>query len=131
MYLAGHLSKVILIPAYVFLVVASLITVVFSTLLPDALIFLCILPAIALPFFIASLLDRGQEWTLIPAKVMLVTGLMLVLTESKALLEFSLPPYVLAADRLPVLVIFRLIRKPLSAYSWGNPDGIRIPPYFS
>ena len=100
-----------LIPAYVMLAVAAMVLLSETVLLPDAFEAPFILTAIALPFVVVYLRDRAQWWALIPAYVLLGTGIMIPLEEIGVLNDYMIPAFIMFAIALPFFVVYFRNRK--------------------
>ena len=100
-----------LIPAYVMLAVAAMVLLSETVLLPDAFEATFILTAIALPFVVVYLRDRAQWWALIPAYVLLGTGIMIPLEEIGVLNDYMIPAFIMFAIALPFFVVYFRNRK--------------------
>lgn len=97
-----------LIPAYVMLAIAVMISLIDTNIMEDAFIATYVLTAIALPFLIVFLRDRQQWWALIPAYVMLVIGAMVPLIVGHVLAGWFIATYILTAIALPFVLVFVL-----------------------
>ena len=75
-------------------------------ILPDEIIPLFVLSAIAIPFLVVFLLDRKQWWALIPAYVLFVVAVMVTLIESGFLADLLIPAYILFAIAAAFFVVF-------------------------
>ena len=95
-----------LIPAYVMLVVATMILVSEMFLLPDSFEGTFILTAIALPFLVVYLRNRAQWWALIPAYVLLGIAIMIPLEDLGFLNDLLTPAYIMFVIALPFFVVY-------------------------
>ena len=96
-----------LIPAYVMFAIGSMIFLIGVGLLINSWIAFYVLGAIAMPFLLIYVLNRSENWwALIPAYVMLVIGTMVVLIESRILLNLAIPGYIMFAIALPFIFVF-------------------------
>ena len=109
-FLRDRLQWWALIPAYVLLVVAAMILLSETFLLPDSFEATFILTAIALPFLAVYLRDQTQWWALIPAYVLLSIGIMIPLEDFGILNDFLIPAYVMFVIAIPFFVVY--IRNP-------------------
>jgi len=105
-YLTDRSQWGFLIPAYVLWAVAGLVALIELNVLQDAFIAIYVLMAIALPFLVVFLRNRGQWWALIPFYVILAIGMMIGLTELNIVPDAFVATYVLTAIALPFLVVF-------------------------
>ena len=105
-YLQNRTEWGLLIPAYVLVMIAALITLVEVNLLRDGFVATFVLTAVAIPFIIAFLLDRTKWGLLIPAYVLLAVGIMVGLLEREILTDLMVPAYVMFAIALPFFVVF-------------------------
>jgi hypothetical protein len=110
-YLRDRQAWWALIPAYVMIAVAFVVTLSDMGLLTGAFVATLILTAIALPFLLVFLRDRTQWWALIPAYVLTAVGLMVGLIEAGILGDLIIPAYVMIAIALPFFVVFTLNRE--------------------
>jgi len=95
-----------LIPAYVLLAIATMIALTEWAVLPDAFVAPYVLMAIALPFIVVFLRDRGNWWALIPAYVLCAVGLMVAWIDAGVLGGFMIPAYVMFAIAVPFFVVY-------------------------
>lgn len=105
-YLTDRSDWTLLIPAYVMLAVAGLVTLITLGVLRDEFIATYVLTAIALPFLVVFGRDRGQWWALIPAYVLLAVGLMVGLIGQAVLTDLLIPAYVMFAIAIPFVVVY-------------------------
>ncbi len=105
-YLADRSDGWLLLTAYILLVIAGLVTLITLNLLPDDLVAVCVLLAIALPFLGVFLRDRSQWWALTPAYVLLAVALMNWLMEAGILSDLLVPGYVMFAIAIPFFVVY-------------------------
>jgi hypothetical protein len=127
-FLIDKSDWLLLIPAYVILAVAGLLTLTETGILRDEAVAVYVLTAVALPFLIVYLRDREHWWALIPAYVLLVVGIMIALIGVGILTELLIPAYVLGVISIPFFVVFLTNRK-----NWWAliPGGILIAISFS
>ena len=109
-YLRDRAQWWALIPAYAMITVAAMLLLSETALLRDAFQATFILTAIALPFLVVYLRNRAQWWALIPAYVLLSTGIMILLEELGVLSDFLVPAYVMFVIAIPFFVVY--IRNP-------------------
>lgn len=95
-----------LIPAYVMLVVGSMVALSDVGVLRDAYVATYILSAIALPFLLVFLRDREQWWALVPAYVLIAVGAMVALIETGLLRDWVIPAYVMFTIAVPFFVAY-------------------------
>ena len=95
-----------LIPAYVLLAIAGLLTLIELNVLRDPFIASYVLSAIALPFLYVYFQDRTAWWPLIPTYVLLSIALMIPLEEFNILSSAFVGSYVLGTIALPFIVIY-------------------------
>jgi hypothetical protein len=105
-YLTDRSSAWPLIPAYVMLAISGLLAVVAWDLLRDEAIATYVLAAVAVPFIIVFLRDRGQWWALIPAYVMLVVAAIVFFAEGRGFPDYLVGTFVLFSIGLPFLAIY-------------------------
>jgi hypothetical protein len=105
-YLTDRATWSLLLTAYVLLAVSGLIAFADLEILPDPFIAIYVLTAIALPFLVVFLRNRGNRWALIPCYVLVAIAVMLGLTEWHILPDAFVATYVLTAIALPFLVVF-------------------------
>jgi hypothetical protein len=105
-YLSDRSDGWLLLTAYILLVIAGLVTLITLNLLPDELVAVYVLLAIALPFLGVFLRDRSQWWALIPAYVLLAVALMNWLMEAGILSDLLVPGYVMFAIAIPFFVVY-------------------------
>jgi len=105
-YLSDRSDGWLLLTAYILLVIAGLVTLTTFNLLPDDLVAVYVLLAIALPFLVVFLRDRSQWWALIPAYVLLAVALMSWLMEAGILTDLLVPGYVMFAVAIPFFVVY-------------------------
>ncbi|MCB8943415.1 MAG: hypothetical protein H6658_06645 [Ardenticatenaceae bacterium] len=105
-YLRQRSEWGLLVPAYVLLAVAALLTFIELNVLEGSFVATFVLTAVALPFIIAFLLNRQQWALLIPAYVLLAVGIMVSLIEREMLTDLMIPAYVMFAIALPFFVVF-------------------------
>ena len=105
-YLTDRSAKFLLIPVYVFWVVAVFLVLLTLNILPDALIASFVLSAVAIPFIVVFLQDRSRWGFLIPAYVLLVIGLMVPLLESGILADMLVPSYVMISIAIPFFAVY-------------------------
>lgn len=74
----------LLIPAYVMLAVGLMVGLQGAGVLDDLLVAGYVMFAIALPFFVVYVRNRGNWWALIPAGIMTVIGLSFLIAEAAA-----------------------------------------------
>jgi len=98
-----------LIPAYVMWVIAGLLALIELDVLRGQLIVTYILAAIALPFLVMYLRDRGQWWVLTPVYSLLATGVMVGLIGRGVLNDLLIPSYVMLAAAIPFFVVYARI----------------------
>ena len=96
----------VLIPAYVLLATALLMTVAINDLLKGDFIGSVVLFLIGIPFLAVYLRDKGQWWALIPAYIMLAIGSMLLLTEWNIMGDNIVAPFILTSIGLPFLAVY-------------------------
>ncbi len=107
-YLSDRSDWSLLIPAYVFYVLAGMIALIELNILRDESIGTYVLTSIALPFLVVFLRDRTQWWSLIPAYVLMAVGLMVGLIGSGVLTDQLIPSYIVFAIAIPFTVVFAL-----------------------
>jgi len=105
-YLSDRSEGWLLLTAYILLVIAGLITLITLNLLPDELVAVYVLLAVALPFLGVFLRDRSQWWALIPAYVLLAVALMNWLMEAGILSDLLVPGYIMFAIAIPFFVVY-------------------------
>jgi len=105
-YLSDRSDGWLLLTAYILLVIAGLVALFTLNLLPDELVAVYVLLAIALPFLGVFLRDRSQWWALIPAYVLLAVALMNWLMETGILTDLLVPGYVMFAIAFPFFVVY-------------------------
>ncbi len=105
-YLSDRSEGWLLLTAYILLVIAGLVTLTTFNLVPDDLVAVYVLLAVALPFLVVFLRDRSQWWALIPAYVMLAVALMNWLMEAGILSDLLVPGYVMFAIAIPFFVVY-------------------------
>ena len=105
-YLSDRSDGWLLLTAYILLVIAGLVTLISLNLLPDELVAVYVLLAIALPFLGVFLRDRSQWWALIPAYVLLAVALMNWLMEAGILTDLLVPGYIMFAIAIPFFVVY-------------------------
>jgi hypothetical protein len=86
--------------------VAGLVALATLDILRGDFLVLYVLTAVALPFLVVFVGDRGRWWALIPAYVLLCIGAMVVLIEQGVLGDLLIPAYVLFAVAAPFFVVF-------------------------
>lgn len=95
-----------LIPAYVMFAIAAMIFLIGIGLLDDSWIAFYVLSSIGLPFLLVYALNRENWWALIPAYVMFVIGAMVVLIETRVLLDLAIPAYIMFAIAIPFIFVY-------------------------
>jgi hypothetical protein len=105
-YLSDRSDGWLLLTAYILLAIAGLIALITLNLLPDELVAVYVLLAIALPFLGVFLRDRSHWWALIPAYVLLAVALMNWLMEVGILTDRLVPGYVMFAIAIPFFVVY-------------------------
>jgi predicted membrane protein len=105
-YATDRTEKWLLIPSYVMLAVAGLVTLLTLEVLGDPYIATYVLFAIAIPFLWAFLIDRTNWGFLIPAYVMFVIGIMVPLIELGVLEDTLIAAYVLFAIAIPFFAVY-------------------------
>jgi hypothetical protein len=105
-YLSDRSDGWLLLTAYILLVIAGLVTLITFNLLPDELVAVYVLLAVALPFLGVFLRDRSQWWALIPAYVLLAVALMFWLMEAGILSDLLVPGYIMFAIAIPFFVVY-------------------------
>jgi hypothetical protein len=105
-YITDRSDVWLLLTAYILWAVAGLVALITLDALPDDLVPLYVLTAIALPFVVVYLRDRTQWWALIPAYVLIVIGLMVALIELGILTDLLIPGYIMFAIAIPFLAVF-------------------------
>jgi len=105
-YLSDRSDGWLLLTAYILLAVAGLVALFTLNLLPDELVAVYVLLAIALPFLGVFLRDRSQWWALIPAYVLLAVALMYWLMETGILTDLLVPGYIMFAIAIPFFVVY-------------------------
>jgi hypothetical protein len=105
-YLTDRSNWLLLIPAYVMLAVALLVTFSMTGVLRHDATAVFVLIAIALPFLVVFLRNRNQWWWLIPGYVLAAVALMIGLQAAGVLSDALTGPYVLFAIAIPFFVLF-------------------------
>jgi hypothetical protein len=105
-YLTDRAAWELLLTAYVLLAISGLIAFAELDILPEPFIAIYVLTAIALPFLVVFLRNRGNWWALIPCYVLIAIGIMIGLVEWDVLQGAFVATYVLVAIALPFLVVF-------------------------
>lgn len=106
LYYTDRSEAWILIPGYVLLAVAALITLVTLDILRGETIAFFVLSLIGLPFLAVFLRNRQHWWALIPAYVLFAVGLMVGLIGLGVLDDFLVPAYVMFAIAIPFFVVY-------------------------
>ena len=96
----------LLIPAYVLWAIAGLVALITLNVLQDESIATYVLAAIALPFLVVFLRNRDRWWSLIPAYVLLVIGVMVGLIGLGVLDDLLIPAYVMFAIAIPFFAVY-------------------------
>ena len=110
-----------LIPAYVFLLVGTLITLEELFVFGDKFIAPGIVGGIGLPFLYVYFRNRDQWWALIPAYALLAIGTMIALLDFDLLRGLVVPAYIMWAIAIPFFYVYILNREK----SWALiPGGI-------
>lgn len=107
-YLTDRSNWLLLIPTYVMWAIAGLVSLLLLNMIPDGLVPLFVLTAVALPFIAVYLYDRSNWWALIPAYVLLGIGFMVMLIEYGFLGGFLVPAYVMLTVAIPFVIIYFL-----------------------
>jgi hypothetical protein len=105
-YFSNRSERWTLIPAYVLLVVASLLFLLEMNLLQDGYVAAYVLLAIAVPFLYIYFKNRSQWWPLIPAYVMLLIAIMIPLDELNILQDAFIATYILGGIAFPFLFVY-------------------------
>ncbi len=95
-----------LIPAYVLVAVAGIVTLDDLNLVADEFVGSYVLTAIALPFVLVFVRNRANWWALIPAYVLLSIAVMIALIELEVLGDLVVPAYVMFTVAIPFFVIY-------------------------
>ncbi|MBN1975982.1 MAG: hypothetical protein JW918_01165 [Anaerolineae bacterium] len=95
-YLTERSAWGLLLTAYVLWAVAGLVAFVEPEILPDPLIAMYVLTAVALPFLVVFLRNRSQWWALIPAYVLIAIGIIVSLSEWNVVGDEIIAPFILA-----------------------------------
>lgn len=105
-YLTDRTNLPMLIPTYVLWVLAGLITLLLLNWLPDDLVPLFVLTAVAIPFLAVYSTNPAQWWPLIPAYVLLGIGLMVTLLTYGLLGDLWVPTFVMFMIALPFYIVY-------------------------
>jgi hypothetical protein len=105
-YFSNRSERWTLIPAYVLLAVASLLSLIELNILGDGFVATYVLLAIAAPFLYIYFKDRTHWWALIPAYVMFIIAFMIPLVEFNILQDAFVATYVLGGIALPFLLVY-------------------------
>lgn len=100
-----------LIPAYILIVLSAFIGAVELEFLRGAWIAPLILTLVAIPFLITYFRDRSQWWPLIPSYVLLLIAAMILLIETRLLVDAWIATFVLGGIGLPFLIVFLVDRQ--------------------
>jgi len=105
-YARDHSQWWALIPAYVMIVVGTMVALTDAGIMGDAFVATYVLTAIALPFILVFLRDREQWWALIPAYVMIAVGAMVALIEMGIFRDWIIPAYVMFTIAMPFFMAY-------------------------
>jgi len=105
-YSTDRTEKWMLVISYAMLAVAGLITLITLNVLADSYVATYVLLSIALPFFVAFLIDRTRWGLLIPAYVLSAVAVMVPLIELGVLNDLMVTAYVLFAIAIPFFVVY-------------------------
>lgn len=105
-YLTDRTNLPMLIPTYVLWLISGLISLLLLNWLPDELVPLFVLTAVALPFLAVYLINRSQWWALIPSYILLGIGLMVTLLTYGWLGDLWVPTFVMFIIALPFYVVY-------------------------
>jgi len=97
-----------LIPAYVFLLIGTLITLDEFFVFGDKFIAPGILGGIGLPFLYVYIRNRENWWALIPAYALLAIGMMIFLLDFRLLTGLVIPAYIMLAIAFPFFFVYFL-----------------------
>lgn len=106
LYLVDRSDEPMLLLAYVLGAIAGLLAVAPSGILRDEAVAVYALLAVALPFFVSWLRDRGRRWALIPGYLLLVVTGVIGFGESGLLSDDLISAYVALAGAVPFFVIY-------------------------
>jgi uncharacterized membrane protein YqaE (UPF0057 family) len=95
-----------LIPAYVLVAVAGIVTLDDLNLVADEFVGSYVLAAIALPFLVVFARNRSNWWALVPAYVLLSIAAMIALIELEVLGDLVVPAYVMFTVAIPFFVVY-------------------------
>jgi len=95
-----------LIPAYLFLLIASVMLCTEILGMGDEFIAMILMPGFAIPFLYVYLKNKERWWALIPAYVFLLIGLLITLDEGLGLGEKVIAPGILVGFGLPFLYVY-------------------------
>jgi hypothetical protein len=95
-----------LIPAYVLVSLALMLSLISSGILADSLVAVYVLLSIALPFFVVYVIDRRQWWALIPGGINALIGLS-ILVAAESLFQYLIPIILMLAGVLLLVRVFR------------------------
>lgn len=105
-YLTDRTNFPMLIPTYVLWILAVLISLLLLNWLPDDLVPLFVLTAVAIPFLATYLINPTQWWSLIPTYILLGIGFMVTLLTYGLLNDLWVPTFVMFLIALPFYVIY-------------------------
>lgn len=106
LFLGDRSDWVMLLTAYILWAIAILIAVETLDFLPDEVISVYVLLAIACPFLAVYLRNRDQWWWLIPAYTLAAVGGVVILAEGAGVSENLITAYVMFAIAAPFFVVY-------------------------